>query len=159
MLFQRMLRAARLESALYEEVEHDASATTQAFLVIAIVSLAGSLWALLHLNVVGVLLAILGTAVGWVIWAVMTWLVGTKLFGGTADVGEMLRVLGFAATPMVLGIIPLVGALVGFIWMLVCGVVAVRQGLDFSTEKAIATIVIAALPALLLIALIMAIVS
>lgn len=40
MLFDRMLRAARLDIALYEEVEADTTATGQALLVVLIVSLA-----------------------------------------------------------------------------------------------------------------------
>jgi hypothetical protein len=63
-------------------------------------------------------------------------------------VGELLRTLGYASGPRVLSILtfipclgPLAG-LVGAIWALVAGVVAVRQALDFDTTKAILTVVI-----------------
>ncbi len=56
--------------------------------------------------------------------------------------GEMLRVIGFAFTPQVLGIIPCVGAIAGAIWTLVAGFIAVRQGLDLDNTKAFLTIVV-----------------
>jgi hypothetical protein len=68
--------------------------------------------------------------------------VGTTLFGGQADLGEMLRVIGFAYAPQILGIIPCIGAIIGFIWSLVAGFIAVRQGLDLDNTKAFLTIVI-----------------
>ncbi len=37
-LFDRMMRAARLETMLYEEVEHDPGATSQAMVVVLIPS-------------------------------------------------------------------------------------------------------------------------
>lgn len=78
----------------------------------------------------------------------MTYFVGTRFFGGTADWGELLRTIGFAQSPgvlYVLGIIPILGGLVRFavmIWILVAGVIAIRQALDFSTGKAVLTAVL-----------------
>ena len=64
----------------------------------------------------------------------------------------MLRTLGFAQSPNVLliftgvlGVIPLLGGLLRFallIWVLLAGLIAIRQGLDVSTGKAILTAVI-----------------
>ena len=54
MLVNRMIRAARLDTSLYEEVEHDQSATSQAMQVVLIVALASgigsALWKLFTLN-------------------------------------------------------------------------------------------------------------
>jgi hypothetical protein len=90
--------------------------------------------------------AVVGGIVGWFLWAVVTWLIGTKLLpepGTSADLGQMLRTIGFSAAPgllNVLGIIPLLGLLVSFVaavWQLVAMVVAVRQALDYrSTGRA-----------------------
>jgi hypothetical protein len=86
--------------------------------------------------------------------------VGTRLFGGTADWGELLRTLGFAQAPRVLnvlGIIPVLGPLVMLVvwlWVLVTQVVAIRQALDVDTGKAILTAVVSSvivlIPVLLL---------
>jgi len=96
--------------------------------------------------------AVVGGIVGWFLWAVVTWLIGTRLLpepGTSADLGQMLRTIGFSAAPgllNVLGIIPLLGLLVSFVaavWQLVAMVVAVRQALDYrSMGRAILVCVI-----------------
>ena len=67
-----------------------------------------------------------------------------------ADFNEGFRVIGFTASPgvfNVLAIIPFLGPLISFaisIWMLVIGVIAVREVLDYSnTGRAIIVCVIA----------------
>ena len=79
---------------------------------------------------------------GWLLWSLVSWLVGTTIFGGKADWGEMLRVIGFAYSPQILGIIPCIGGIAGAIWSLIAGFVAIRQGLDLDNLKAFLTIVI-----------------
>jgi hypothetical protein len=144
---ERMIGAATLDISTYEEVEHDTSATGQAAGVVALVAIASAIGGIGE-GGAGVVSAIITAFVGWLIWAAVTLFVGTKLFGGTADMGEMLRTLGFAQSIgvlRVLDIVPLLGwivALVTSIWILVCGVVAVRQALDFTTGKAIGTVLI-----------------
>jgi len=87
--------------------------------------------------------------VGWVLWAVLTYFVGVNVFGGRSSVPEMLRVLGFASAPRLLGIfgfIPCVGwlaALIGAILALIAGVIAVRESMEFDTGKAVLTVLIA----------------
>lgn len=144
---ERMMGAATLDIATYEDVEHDTDATAQAAIVVGIVALCaaiGSLGAGIGPAVGGIVAAY----IGWLIWAGVTYLIGDKLLGGTATWGELLRTLGFAQTPGILrifGIIPFLGwiaSLVAFVWMLVTGVVAIRQALDFSTGKAILTAVL-----------------
>ncbi len=85
--------------------------------------------------------------VGWFIWAALTFLIGTKILPEPqtkADLGELLRTIGFSASPGVLrifGMIPLLGGLIALaasVWMLVAMVVAVRQALDYtSTGRAV----------------------
>lgn len=77
--------------------------------------------------------------IGWVVWAALTNVIGTRVVKGTTDFGEMIRVLGFAQAPRALGVIPLLGP-VAAVWTLVASVVAVREGLDVSTFKAVATV-------------------
>ena len=86
--------------------------------------------------------------VNYYIWAYVTYFVGTRFFGGTADPGEMLRVLGYAHTPQLLSLlsfIPCVGPIINLAAMvlsLVATVIALREALDFDTGKAIITGVI-----------------
>lgn len=150
-LANRMLRAARLEADLYEEVERDVDATPQALLVVVLASLASGIGAALSGRgggfgtlVIGILVAL----VGWFIWSFLTYWIGTSFFQGKATYGELLRTIGFSDSPgilAILGFLPFLGgliALVAGIWTLVAMVVAVRQALDFSTGKAVATSIV-----------------
>jgi hypothetical protein len=155
-MINRVIRAAMLDVDLYEEVEADTSLTQEALMVVILVSIAGGIGGFLGgivsgtigAAVVGLIMAVVTGIVGYYIWAYVTYFVGTNLFEGTADVGELLRTLGYASGPRVLGIvgfIPCIGwlvSLVGAVWALVAGVIAVRQALDFDTTKAVITVII-----------------
>lgn len=143
-MLQRMIRAARLDPELYETVEHDRGYTGEAFTIVVVTALLWGVgqWVLPGTKFWGsVVGGLVGAIVGWVIWAILTNIIGKQL-GGTSDTGEMLRVLGYSSSPMALGIVPGIGHLVGGVWALVAAVVAVRQGQDFSTGKAVGTLII-----------------
>jgi hypothetical protein len=80
--------------------------------------------------------------VGWILWSAVSYFVGTSFFGGKATLAEMLRVIGFAQAPQLLAIIPCIGAVVGGIWALIAGFIAIRQGLDLDNTKAFLTALI-----------------
>jgi hypothetical protein len=174
-LVDRMIRASKGDVNLYEEVERDETATQQAVIVVGIVALASAIGAAIGIVMLGsqipaapagsgvviprpgpigtFITTLIAAYIGWLIWAYTTYFVGTRMFGGTATPGEMLRTIGFAQSPRVLGIlsfIPVVGALISlllFIWSIYLGFVAVRQGLDLDNQKAIFTIIISAIVA------------
>ena len=156
-MLNRVVRAARLDVSLYSEVEADTSLNREALTVVIIVtilaavgSFVGSL--LLSFEIVPAILglawAIIWGIAGYYVWAYLTWFIGTRFFKGTAEPGELLRTLGYAYGPRVLGvfaIIPCIGAipaLIGAIWSLVTGVVAVREALDTTTGNAVITVAI-----------------
>jgi hypothetical protein len=93
----------------------------------------------------GLIGALVGYLVGWLLWSGITYFVGTRVFRGTATWGELLRTLGFAQAPGVLlfaAIVPGLGWLVKSVvglWLLVTGLVAIRQALDITTGKAVLT--------------------
>jgi hypothetical protein len=138
---QRMIAAATLDVSLYEEVEADGTATGQAALVVVLAAIAAAIGSLGE-NAIG---GLIGALIGWAIWAGVTYFIGATLFKGTASWGELLRTLGFAQAPgllYVVGIIPVLGAIAKLIigiWVLVAGIIAIRQALDISTGKAVAT--------------------
>lgn len=146
-MIDRMRGAALLDVPTYEEVEADGTATSQAGTVVAIVAVASAIGS--YAGGAGAIVGALVTSlIGWLIWAGVTYLIGDKLLGGTATWGELLRTLGFAQAPgvlFVLGIIPGLGGVIRTvvsIWILITGVVAIRQALDFSTGKAIITAIL-----------------
>ena len=149
-IIDRMIRAARLEPQLYEEVEHDQSATGQALLVVVLGSIAAGIGALSG-GIGGLIVGIIAALVGWAVYAFIAYWVGTHIFKGphtSATWGELLRTLGFAKVLLVLMVIPVVGLIIGlavFVWTLVATVIALRQALDFDTGRAIATAVVSLL--------------
>lgn len=66
----------------------------------------------------------------------------------SATWGELLRTIGFSNSPGVFRLfsfIPFLGGIISFVasvWALIAGVIAVRQALDFSTGRAIATCIV-----------------
>ena len=86
--------------------------------------------------------------IGWIGWAILTYFVGTLLFKGQTDIPEMMRVLGYASAPRLLGIfgvIPCLGwiaSLIGAILALIAGVIAIREAMEFDTGKAVITVII-----------------
>ncbi len=151
-LIDRMIRAAKLEAALYEEVEADQQALPQAMTVVVLSSFAAGIGNLAQAGLSGIVIGTFGALIGWYVWALITYLVGTKLIPGPqteADIGQLLRTTGFSSSPgvlRVLGVVPLLGPIAfiaSAVWMLVAMVVAVRQALDYeSTGPAVAVCII-----------------
>lgn len=146
----RIMGAAILDAGVYETIEADRRATVQAALVVVLAALAAGIGAG---GIYGPKISTLALAAGlalitWVSWATLTVQVGTRWLAEpatAADTGQMLRTLGFAASPgllQALAILPRISTvifLVAWIWMLAAMVVAVKHALDFrSTWRAIA---------------------
>ena len=160
----RMIRAAKLDINLYEEVEADTGAMGQAMGVVILSSVAAGIGTIGTSGIQGLIIGTAVALVGWFIWAFLTYYIGTKLLPEPqtqADYGELLRTIGFSSSPgvlRVLGIIPLLGMLINFIcgiWMLVAMVIAVRQALDYkSTWRAVGVCLIGWVVQILLFAII-----
>lgn len=155
-MINRMMRAALLDVATFEEVEADTRATGQAILVVAVVALATGIGTFQAGGIGGLLAGVVIGLVGWVGWAYITFFLGTTLFKTpqtSANWGQMARVLGFAQTPgllKALGIIPGIQGVVfllASLWQFVAMVIAVRQGLDYSsTWRAVGVVVLGFIP-------------
>ena len=148
----RIIRASKLDVHLYEEVEADTRAMSQAMGVVVLSSIAAGIGNIARGGLGGILTGTIIALIGWYIWAYLTYFIGTKFLPEPqteANPGELLRTIGFSSSPgliRVLGIIPwLAGVvfLVASIWMLVAMVIAVRQALDYkSTLRAVGVCVI-----------------
>ncbi len=143
----RMIRAAKLDVHLYEEVEADRRSMGQAMSVVLLSSLAGGIGFMQEAGLMGLVIGTVGSLLGWYVWALMTYLIGTKLLPEPqthADHGELLRTIGFSSAPGLIRVFGIIPGLSGFVnllagvWMLVAMVIAVRQALDYqSTYRAI----------------------
>jgi hypothetical protein len=153
-MLSRMILAARLNVDFYEKVEADPRYTGEAFVIVllaAVFSATGNALAYPGDGLGATIAAGLGTVFAWIMWAGITLWIGTHLTKGPetqSNMGEMLRCLGYAHTPIILvGIVfvPVLGpivALAATIWSLLAGVVAIRQALDFTTTRALFTVLI-----------------
>ena len=154
-MMERILGVFKLDKATFEGIEHDPSANMQAAIIVAIVAGLGAIGGLISFainammgtadfgaTIIGIVVGIVVTFINWAIWAGVTYLVGTSVFGGEATFDEMLRLTGFAMAPQMLQVIPCIGPIVGGIWSLVAGYFAIREGLDIDDGKTIATVVI-----------------
>lgn len=158
-MINRMWRAIKLQSGLYEEVEADKGATAQALLAVVITSLATGLGfglgPLLSAGIGAALWGLLvgaGSAiVGWLLWALFVYIIGVSILKGKqtqSSWGEVLRTMGFANSPgvfRILAFVPIAGGLIAFvasIWALVAAVIGIRAALDFSTWRAVITAVL-----------------
>ena len=148
----RIVRAAKLDINLYEEVEADKGAMGQAIGVVVLSSIAAGIGSIGTIGVKGIIFGAITALIAWYVWAYMTYFIGAKILPEPqtkADHGELLRTIGFSSAPgliRVLAIIPGISGIIftiASIWMLTAMVVAVRQALDYqSTLRAVGVCVI-----------------
>ncbi len=151
-MVDRMIRAAKLDVQLYEEVEADKGALGQAMAVVVLASIAGGIGSGRLGGLTGFFIGTVGALIGWFIWAALTYFIGTRILPEPttrADVGELLRTTGFSSSPgliRVFGLVPGITEivfLVSGVWMLTAMIIAVRQALDYrSTFRAVGVCVI-----------------
>ena len=151
-LTARLTGVLRLDPVAYEDIERDPAANTQALLVVILASVAAGLGAGLSLGLGGLVRETVGAVAGWVMWAGVTYLLGTRVWPESdtrTDMGELLRVIGFSYAPnffSIFAVLPLVGGgvrVVVALWLLATTVVAVRQALDYrSTARAFQVVVV-----------------
>jgi hypothetical protein len=158
-MFARIIGVFKLSAATFEDIEHDSSLTFPAAIIVVLVSLVSGLGnglfnGLIHKTFFGGFLgSMISVLLGWLCWSAVTWFVGTRFFKGEADLGQMLRVIGFAYLPMLLSIIPCLGGLIGIFWTIAAVFIAIRQGLDIDDMKAFLTLIVGAVFYLLLTAM------
>ncbi len=163
----RIIRAAKLDVNLYEEVEADRGALGQAMAVVVLSSVAAGIGSAERAGVGGIITGTIGALVAWYVWAYITYFVGTRFLPEPqtqADHGELLRTIGFSSSPgliRVLGVIPGLSGIVfsiASVWMLIAMVIAVRQALDYqSTLRAVGVCVIGWVAQLVILGLLFAI--
>jgi hypothetical protein len=142
--FGSRLRAALwLEPSLYESVEADPRALGQAATVVALAGIANGIGALPTSGAGALIGGLAMSFVAWLMWAGVVWLIGVKLFEHSSNFEELLRTLGFAAAPQllyVLGWIPVLGAVVALVVLVMTGIAifrAMRAALDVDSGRAL----------------------
>ncbi len=150
-----MLRAARLDPLLYAEVRSDRTATIQAISVVTLVGVAHAVATIVRALLMGwwssvaMLVAFLFEVGLWLTVASATYVIGRYAFGSASSYGEVLRPLGFAATPGLLillavllsGTVMQAPALVVLaLWRLAAAAVAARSALRLRLLTSLASV-------------------
>lgn len=146
----RIIRAIRLDKTLFRMVADNPEYTQEAAVIAVVVSMVAALGAFggpkpvlnFFLQLVSNLL------LGWVLWALVAYFVGTKFFNGRSEPMEMLRTLAYAGIPRLFGVLAIIpcigwiGALAGGILSIIAGVIAIRESMEFDDTSAIITAVV-----------------
>ena len=147
-IIENPVRAALLDVDFYNRAEVDTSLNVLAAIVVVVANGLAGIGSAIAIEAtsakdigIAMALGVLSGVVGWLIWSGVANLVGTKIFHGTSDFGQMRRVIGFAYAPLAIGVVPWLG-IIGAIWVLLAAVVAIREGMDFSTKRSVATMAI-----------------
>ena len=141
---RRVLSALALDPKVFEEVEADRRATGQALLVVIAAGIAAGIGnAGVGSGAATIVVVVaLGSIAAWAAWASLLYLIGTRIMPErttSADLGQVLRTLGFAAAPGLFRAFEIFGGTRWFvlpltsIWMVLAMIVAIRQALDYTT--------------------------
>lgn len=140
---RRVVSALGLDARVFEEVEADRTAIGQALLVVLLAGLGagvGNAGPQAKAAAIGVVMAV--SVAGWLGWAWVIARLGTRVLPApatSADFGQVLRTLGFAAAPGMFRAFEAIGAVrwvvlpLTSLWMLLAMIVAIRQALDYPT--------------------------
>jgi hypothetical protein len=159
MLSERIMGAITFRKGIYAEVEQDASFTSTAWILVAVVAFLNQLGAnasgefvnWIVGTVVGTIFTIAGFAVG---AFVINW-VGKSLFNADVTFEEMVRTLGLAYVWNVVGVIGVLSALstalscllapvqvIAAILMVVAWFIAAKEALDLEWGQTIITVIL-----------------
>jgi|Deesub1362B_J571_1020462.scaffolds.fasta_scaffold06430_2 hypothetical protein len=153
-----MKRVLLLDQSVYKEVRDDEEMLKYAILIVL---LSGFLPALGNIYVASVFQKytlfknLSGPLFGWIdiifmpTFMLVSWLVFTiiahipaKFVGGRASLIGFLRVAGFTYAPLMLGVIPLFGTVIGDLWSILCFIFAIRFAHELSWSKSILVIIL-----------------
>ena len=156
-LASRMLKAGRLSTDTYLELAKDKSANGQAIAVLFLATLGYSIGYTLLIGplaldsiLVGILTYLIISLMAGLLWAITTFLVGTKLFKGKTGCWGLARPLFFASSPGILFVLIAIPqdlisrgvAAAVAIWIVACGVVALKTAMGFSYQRSMLTYIV-----------------
>lgn len=145
--WNRVARAFRGNPDVFSEVAADPGATRQAVLVLAASLGLSSIWTTF------LLLAIIPLGLVWALIKAGLVCLAARLFAADPPpYVQLFRALGFSSAPNAIGVVPILGSSVAFIYVMVLDVIAIREVCRISTIQAVFTFALAvAVPTLVFI--------
>jgi len=159
-VLQRAFKTARLDRRSSTEVVFDTGAMGDAVLVVALVHgavflvaglLSGGLISRPDDLVLGLIQTLIYGIAQWILLAAATWLAGTRLFKGDAQMPTVIRVQGYAYLPLLItllivlapeGAASSVVGIVAVVWFLASLIVASSVALGLGTREAAYSVLI-----------------
>ena len=142
----RVRAMLKLEPGISEEIASDPRSAKQGLIVFAIAAVAGGIWFLPLL-----LITIPATLVALAVAAGLYWLFSRLFTNEVPAYANWYRTLLFASAPTTLAIVPILGAVIGNIYMIVLHVIAIRDLARISNGQAIVVLVVTVLLPMLLV--------
>ena len=93
------MRVILLDVDFFREAASDSSLNRQAAVVVVVASGMAGVGSAIAENVpvvASIPVGIIAVGIGWLVWSGVSFVIGTRVFGGDSDFPEMLRVIGFA---------------------------------------------------------------
>ena len=150
-LWNRMVRAAKLDVAFYREMVEDPKSINYSRWVVVLYGMAAAMGTFGKSGALAVNTSVLTIIFGWYVWAFFTYFIGTRLLAEAdtpRDRKAVMRAMGYAAAPGIarlIGFVPgleTVALIGGSIWMVVAGTIAAKEALQYRSMIRSAGIVI-----------------
>ncbi len=157
----RLMRVLRFDASVYREIAADGAAMMQAGIVVTLAALIAALGSFSRVGILGVIVLAIVTIVGFFVYAAIATVVA-KMLGGKTGFNEMGRTLGYAYAWYALGILVLVPGVGGLLaWLgsivaAVAGFIALRESSEFDSLKALITVIVATVAAVIVTAIVTA---
>ena len=150
-IFSRMAGSARLDGKVFRSLREDTKANGQSVLVLGLGGLFFGIGTAFYLGatLLGVLLfaalGVIATILVGFLWLTLTFLVGTRVLGGSSSYWGLARPLFFSASPAPLFLlmlipfspVPEIVRAVALTWIAVSSVIAVKNGLGIDGQKSL----------------------
>jgi hypothetical protein len=115
-ILQKLRRLATLDTTVFDDVRSDPHATLPAIIVAAgstfLFGIGGWLWWVFNdipdsgdVLIKSLIIGSIFSIILWAVWLAIAYVMLTQVFRARADVNEMVRVMGFAAAPLALGVL------------------------------------------------------
>jgi len=156
-MLDRIIRMIKLDFPVFKDIESDPKATTEAAIVVAAASVLSAIGSAIGAErpFMAFLGGVISGVLGWIVWSYVSYFVGSVLYKSQGTFNNMLRVIGYANAPRLLGVLNIIpcigwiGGLAGAILALVASIMAIREGLNVDSGQAIIVAVVGWLALLL----------
>lgn len=150
-LVERMVRAAKLDPSLYEEVVNEPTSQKHAVWIVGFYAIAAGFGTFSRAGATAVNICTITTLIAWYVWAFTIFYAGTRFFRQPEipiDRKAVMRVMAFACAPGILRILGIIQPISGSVflltslWVLIAAVIGVKRAFNFSSTTRAAAICI-----------------